>query len=286
MWPRSGPLQGGGGTFSGGVTIKVATRQIFHRYRILPAAANLNSVLKSCAGIMEIRIAPDSNSVVAQQLFDEANRLTYSICVSKRSRDGCYERNHLGRTESLGRVLQERALGRVSMGNHGERCTGSQRPGVAWHAGSSRRERSCVRPTHFPSSWVKRPAEAERSPVWRRKSLVGEATMQRRTHPNGEFRRCLYSRDPHPCQTGMDCFWLRRMSRSDSSFRIRSANAMASPSYWVWISRSCSTTTSNRCGIAKLRWRPVGRACSTRLRIPRDGEQCFHGIVNTDSTAT
>jgi hypothetical protein len=22
------------------------------------------------------------------------------------------------------------------------------------------------------------------------------------------------------------------------------------------------------------------------LRIPRDGEQCFHGIVNTDSTAT
>jgi hypothetical protein len=24
----------------------------------------------------------------------------------------------------------------------------------------------------------------------------------------------------------------------------------------------------------------------TPLRIPRDGEQCFHGIVNTDSTAT
>jgi hypothetical protein len=31
---------------------------------------------------------------------------------------------------------------------------------------------------------------------------------------------------------------------------------------------------------APVHWQEWG------VRIPRDGEQCFHGIVNTDSTAT
>jgi len=30
----------------------------------------------------------------------------------------------------------------------------------------------------------------------------------------------------------------------------------------------------------------LARRKDLKMRIPRDGEQCFHGIVNTDSTAT
>jgi hypothetical protein len=44
-------------------------------FRILPLA-DRNSVLTPCVGIVEIRIAPNSTSVVAQQLFDKADRLT------------------------------------------------------------------------------------------------------------------------------------------------------------------------------------------------------------------
>jgi transposase len=31
---------------------------------------------------------------------------------------------------------------------------------------------------------------------------------------------------------------------------------------------------------------PTCASLLNQVRIPRDGEQCFHGIVNTDSTAT
>jgi hypothetical protein len=52
----------------------------------------------------------------------------------------------------------------------------------------------------------------------------------------------------------------------------------------AWIEQKNGAIVRKLLGYRRFEGLAAARAIT--LRIPRDGEQCFHGIVNTDSTAT